>query len=828
MRKALIIVGAVIGVAAIVVAALFIYAARNLNSIIAERQPYLLQRLSNALDRKIDVASVKVSLGWGLVAQLQGVKIEDDPALSDQPFVEAPNVYMNVELMPLLSRRVHVTEVKLKSPQIHVIRTEEGELNLSTIGKKKREEGEKSPEGAPGEKIAGAPITTEQRGAAKTRRAGLHAVYVKELTIEDAVIVYEERGANHQSLTISDVDLAVKRFSFVRAFDVSLKLAMLSDQQNVDLSGTFGPLIHDGSLDAKNAPLSLEAKIDPLDLARVRAIGSLGKSIPEALSVPDPVSIAANLKGTPSLLEFHFESDLTGDRIAWADSFDKPASVTFKLSADGTRSDSGVQIAQAKVNLADLEATLSGVKVAGGAASARVDTNRFDIGAMGKMLPMLQKYDASGHAEIHSDVQVANKQPRANGTVSLAGVALSRPGESKNFVSDLTGDIKLEGNAADVGPLKFDLGGGHATATLHAKSLQPFNTDYVLKVDRIKVSEFAPKRPDDEHLNNLALSGTISQAPELALSVKAASSDGDLANVNYKDLTATGTLEGKQLNLEALQLGAFNGNLAASGNATLEDKPKFALNLTATKVDIQSALASQQSKSAGMVQGTLDAQLLVSGKGSKLDDIKPTLNGKGRATARNAKLVGINLAAEGLKKAKGIPGIGDLVPESVVKRHSELFDSPDTDISSAGLTFALDGPRITTHDLIVQTPDYWMTGDGWFDMDKNIEMAAHVLLSKQLTKEIIADKSNVVYVTNKDDEVDIPMQVSGRLPKPTVSPDLGELASRAGDRLLQQQGKNLGKLLKKGKGLNVPFLSNDGGKSNSSGNPLDQLKGLFH
>jgi hypothetical protein len=291
-------------------------------------------------------------------------------------------------------------------------------------------------------------------------------------------------------------------------------------------------------------------------------------------------------------------------------------------------------------------------------------------------------------------------------------------------------------------------------------------------------------------------------------------------------LTASGTMRGKDLQLESFKVAAFNGNIAASGNATLAEKPKFALNLTAANVDIQSALQSQQSKSADMVQGILDAQLQVTGEGSKLDDIKPTLSGNGRATARNAKLIGINLAAEGLKKTKDIPGIGELVPASVVQRHQELFDSPDTDISSAGLTFVLQGPRITTHDLVIQTPDYSMTGDGWFDMEKNIEMAAHVVLTQQLTKEIIAEKRNVVYLTNKDDEVDIPMLVSGKLPKPVVAPDIGELAERAGNQLLQQQGRNLGKLLKKGKGLNVPFLSNDGG--NSSGNPLDQLKGLFH
>jgi hypothetical protein len=291
---------------------------------------------------------------------------------------------------------------------------------------------------------------------------------------------------------------------------------------------------------------------------------------------------------------------------------------------------------------------------------------------------------------------------------------------------------------------------------------------------------------------------------------------------------------GKDLNVQSLKLGAFNGAIAANGNATLGDAPQFALNITANNIDIQSALKSQQSKSADMIQGILDAQLQVSGKGAKLDDIKPTLAGNGRAAVRNGKLIGINVAADALNKTKGLPQIGDLVPASMVQRHPELFSNPDTDINNASLSFVLQGPRITTHDLVVQTPDYGMTGDGWFDMDKNIEMAARLLLTKQLTSEILAEKKNVVYVTNQDGQVDIPMVVRGKLPKPAVLPDIGELAQRAGTHALQQ---NLGKLLgKKGKGFNIPFLSNGGGgnapsggnNANPSNNPLDQLKGLFH
>ncbi len=817
MKKAVMIVGAVVAVVVVVIASVLIYAARNLNSIIPERQGFVLQKVSDSLDRKVEVSRIKATLGWGLAAELTGLKIEDDPALSDLPFIEASDAFAKVDLLPLLSRHIHVSEVTLKNPVVRLIRTEQGGFNVSTIGRgRPRPEREEAPsansqQGA----IQGAPITSEHGNLPpkpkKSGRENLAAVYVKSLLIDDGVIVYEERGPNHQTVTIHDLDIAVMDFSFRRAFDFSLKLAMLSDKQNVDISGKVGPLASDDALDIKNAHFAIEAKVGPLDLARLRAIGSIGKAIPEALSVPDPISVEANADGTLSAVKFHVESDLNSNRIAWAESFNKPASVAFELSADGSRSDTRLEFAQANLKLGDLEAKASNIKFGEGSLSARLDTNRFDIGSMAKMLPALQKYDTAGHVEVHSDVQVANKQPSAHGTVSLADVSLSRPDDKKNLVKNLSGDIKLNGNAADAGPLKFDLGSGHATATLHATSLQPLSANYVLSIDTIKVAEFAPKRPADEHLSNLALNGTVTQGAELSVNVKASSSEGDLANIAFKDLNLAATLLGKQLSVQSLKLGAFNGAIAASGNATLSDPPQFAVNMTANNVDIQNALQSQHSKSADMIRGILDAQLQLSGKGAKLDAIKPTLAGKGRAAVHDGKLIGVNLANEALKKTKGLPGIGDLMPPGVVERHPELFNSPDTDVQNAGLSFVLQGPRIITHDLSVQTPDYGMTGDGWFDMDKNIDMAAHVLLTRQLTKEIIAEKKNVVYLTNKDGQIDIPMMVSGQLPKPAVLPDIAELAQRAASHALEQ---NVGKLFgKKGKG---------------SGNPFDQLKGLFH
>jgi hypothetical protein len=143
-----------------------------------------------------------------------------------------------------------------------------------------------------------------------------------------------------------------------------------------------------------------------------------------------------------------------------------------------------------------------------------------------------------------------------------------------------------------------------------------------------------------------------------------------------------------------------------------------------------------------------------------------------------------------------------------------LFKDPDTDINTASLTFTLSGIRISTRDLVVQADDYGMTAAGWFDLDKNLDLSGHALLTRKFSQEIVANKHNVVYLTNNDGQVDIPLRISGKLPKPDVSPDIATMAQYATSHLLRQTGK----------GVVDKLFGNKKGKSN---NPLDQLKGLF-
>ena len=836
MRRPLIVIASIVGALILALIAIFIYAAANLNAIIAENRGFLLERVSAALGRKIEVAQIKAQLGWGVSADLTGVTVADDPGFSARPFVSASAVSAKLELIPLLARQLRVSKVVLEEPEIRIVRNGQGQFNLSTLGRKSAGENlapEQSEKGQGGGAISQSPLSQ----APKKRPGGAGAISVLEVhnfAIEQGKIVYEQAGM--PPVAVSHIDLDVKGFNFTSPFDLSVQMAVFGDEQNIRLAGRLGPLATGGRIDLYEIGIDLHLQAGPLALAQVGQF-EFAKAIAAKLEVSDKVSLDATAQGKLAALSIHAASDLTPNRVAFGDSFQKPAGTTLKVAVDASRSGSEIGVSKATIVLGDLNLDATAIKFGGGSFSGKIDTNRFDIAALSTLAPPAAKFGITGKGEIHSQVTYAGGKASANGVVTLAGLTLPRPGQSGTAVSELGGDIKLNGTAADIGPLAFKLGTGRATLSGHSDPIYPPRASYEFTADLLRTADFSPSRPANEQLTGVRASGTFSMANGVVVDDnKLTSPSGNLNNIPYTGLTVVTSLAGQQLRVSQLQMTAFGGSISGTADASLENGGPFNTAVTMTGLDLQQALQSQKAKAAGVVRGFLSGRVQVSGKNQgNFDAIKPTLTGSGQVEVAQGKLVGVNLGAQVFAKTQNLPVIGSLVPQSIARNHPELFTNPDTDFQQLGMTFVIQGPRLTTHDLVMKTVDYAMNGNGWFDMDKNIDLTARILLTQQLTNEIIAQKKNVVYVTNNNGQIDIPLLITGQLPKPVIVPDVADLAQRASQRALEQQGqKALGKLMGS-KGLGA-FLGGGGntnaGKGGNAGNnppanPLDQLKGLF-
>src|SRR5271168_1246942 len=446
MRRVIVVAAAILAAVVIFAGVIVFYAATNLNSIIAERRQTVLDKVSRALGRQVHANDIKVSLGWGIMADVTGVQVADDPDFSTKPFIEADNVYTRLELLPLLARQIEVTEVVLDKPVIRIVQMRDGTFNVSTLGRKKmhseEESGESNESGEGGGGQGGGGVTEESPMAEAGRApSALNTLLVRNLSINDGTLEFETQDAP-QAATVNDIDLKVRDFGFQAPFTIALTFAALADQQNFDLSATIGPLINNNMIDIDAIPLSGSAKIGPIQLTQLATIPMVAKAIPPDLSISGPFSLDATADGTIQSIKFTGSSDLSAPAITFGDKFNKPADLPLKISAEGSQTNAATTITLATISLGDLEAKAANIKFGGGATAAHIDTNDFDIASLAKTIPALAKYNPEGKTEIHSDAAVADGKASADGTVALSDVALSLPDQKVPPLSHLSGTVK--------------------------------------------------------------------------------------------------------------------------------------------------------------------------------------------------------------------------------------------------------------------------------------------------------------------------------------------------------------------------------------------------
>src|SRR5262249_6307648 len=154
---------------------------------------------------------------------------------------------------------------------ILIVRNAQGQLNVSTIGKKNQGENLTPPEQPEkGQGGGGAINQSPLSEAPKKAPGGAGAIGVLEVhnfTIEHGQVVYEEAGL--PPVGISHIDLDLEGFNFRSPFDVSLQMAVFGDEQNLKLTGQVGPLATGGRIDPNEIGLDLQLQAGPLAVAQL-------------------------------------------------------------------------------------------------------------------------------------------------------------------------------------------------------------------------------------------------------------------------------------------------------------------------------------------------------------------------------------------------------------------------------------------------------------------------------------------------------------------------------------------------------------------------------
>jgi len=236
MKKALIALAVILGLIVVAAVGLALFLDAN------QFRPALATRMSDALGRRVEIGSLKISwLAGGVAAE--DVVIMDDAQFSKEPFVTAKSVSIGVDLMPLIfSRSLRVQSFTLDHPRVALIRSNKGAWNFSSLGS----------------------------GQSSSGSMGAISILIQKIRIAGGQISIRGLDNSRTARSYDAVDVTVSNLSFVSAFPFSVS-AKAPAGGSISVDGEAGPFnLNDvaqtpfhGSIGVKHLDVAQTGFVDP-------------------------------------------------------------------------------------------------------------------------------------------------------------------------------------------------------------------------------------------------------------------------------------------------------------------------------------------------------------------------------------------------------------------------------------------------------------------------------------------------------------------------------------------------------------------------------------
>ncbi len=246
--------------------------------------------IEEALNRKIRLEDIRLTLWPRVGARVAGFTVLDDPAFGSGPFASLTSLDVGVQLMPLFSGKVEVEEIILRDPVITVIKNKNGVLNVSTLGR-------------PGVEVPETPSRAPVPSPEGPLRI-LGMLAVDRVILSGGTMTYRDLSAPQPvEYALEDLGVQLTSVRLGQSPAVHLDTVVQPFGMPVTVSGTIGPLRETTDLDVINLDLTLGKTLFTIagktvgrDAAvTVNAAAVNTADLPVALPLRTPVSIH-NLK----------------------------------------------------------------------------------------------------------------------------------------------------------------------------------------------------------------------------------------------------------------------------------------------------------------------------------------------------------------------------------------------------------------------------------------------------------------------------------------------------------------------------------------------------
>lgn len=326
-------------------------------------RPRIEHALSDATGRPVTLGHLAFSLFTGSLSAEQ-LTIADDPAFSQQPFLQSQQIHIGIKVMPLLlHREVKIQSITIDAPHIALITNQAGVPNYASLG------------------------NANKRTHAQETQSTMPDLSIGRLQVKDGEVTVSTLGSNVPARDFRNVQADIGGFSLTTPFTYSLSTD-LPGNGKMSASGKGGPF---NQADASATPFTAKVNVQHADVVATglvppaAGISGVANLDADATSSGQAVHGEGTLqasqlkltqKGAPSPrpVNLHFTLDqdlraLSGQVRNTTVAFDKAAfAIAGSYSTHGTVTNLNLHVQGNAVPINDLEAFLPalGVEVPAG------------------------------------------------------------------------------------------------------------------------------------------------------------------------------------------------------------------------------------------------------------------------------------------------------------------------------------------------------------------------------------------------------------------------------------------------------------------------------
>ena len=240
---------------------------------IDQYRAYLARYIGSALGREVRIQGLQLGIAAdkGIILNVQGVSILDDPAFSAGPFLTAASVYLDVNIFDFLIRKkIHISRAEIRSPALQLIRTAEGKINLPELsmpsGKSPAPRAE--PKGTADMPVGlHLPFSSVVYAAQAEEEGGRDApleFFIQAFRIEDGSLTFTDQGYDPPwVIPVEGIDFQITDLSLKRPSAFRFNCSVWADQANIRGRGNL-------FLDLDNQQVHMSDFKVETDLARLQ------------------------------------------------------------------------------------------------------------------------------------------------------------------------------------------------------------------------------------------------------------------------------------------------------------------------------------------------------------------------------------------------------------------------------------------------------------------------------------------------------------------------------------------------------------------------------